>query len=241
MDRGWGFEEADDYEGPSIFGEQDGEAATAAGGDEDLATGADPDGVVTIAVDDDADVVSVRLAGNWQDEAIRRVLAAKVVEAMSAATAQAVARRAQQIDAQAGEPVTAPVRPQAEESPITMEDALRRVHQVSADLAQFEQRLSATVEQAVTAESGGGHVSVSGQGRQIGEVSLDQAWLFRARVSEVESELRDALATFGARSSLGELSQGPRSSAISELLALVADPGAMARRIKQGSGHGHVI
>lgn len=234
MTRHWGFEEADDVDDID-------EHAKAGGADDttDLLTGQDADGVVTVAVDDAVEVVSVRLAGGWTDPAVRRVLGAKVVEAIRVATTHAVAKQAGQIDMRVGglvETRTAPVAsksPEPDERPITKEDATRLLRAVSADLAQFRERLSAISDQVVRVESGGGHVTVSGRHRQVGDVSIDQRWVAQVRASEVESELCDALTEFTARSSLGELSRGPGSSAIDELLALVSDPQAMVRRIRR--------
>jgi hypothetical protein len=110
---------------------------------------------------------------------------------------------------------------------------MRLLEAVSDDLAQFRRRLSTITDRAVTEDSGGGHVTVSGRQGRVTDVSIDQDWLYGTRASEIESELRDALTRFGAASSPGELAQGPRSSAIDELLALVSDPRAMVRRIRQ--------
>jgi hypothetical protein len=77
-------------------------------------------------------------------------------------------------------------------------------------------------------------VTVSGRRQQVGDVSIDQDWLYRTRASGVESELLDALTAFRARSTPGELA--PQSNAISELRSLVSDPQAMVRRIRQRNG-----
>jgi hypothetical protein len=241
MDGGWGFGEGDDPDERdarfSVF-EPDDLPGTGTGDDE--LTGRDADGVVTVAVDDAAEVVSIRLADTWQDDDVRRVLGAKVVEAVIAATAVAVAERAARLDEQSGQPASpwtppaVPGRPD-DDRPITREDALRLLHRVSADLAEFRQRWSAVADRMVSVTSRGGHVTVSGRQRQIGDVSIDQDWLYRARASEVETELCEALRAFAAESSTGGLSRGPDSGAISELLALVADPAATIRRIRRGS------
>jgi len=218
MNRNWGFEEEDDPGDSPV--------------DEELLTGADADGIVTVAVDDAADVRSVRLGDGWQGNEVRRGLGARVVEAMSAATARAMAKQAERID----ELVPAAATPPVEQTPLTTEHVMRLLHEVTRDLSQFQQRLSTVVDESVTVASGGGHVTVSGRRRQVGDVAIDQDWLYGARAPEVESELRDALTSFCARSSLGELAGGPQSGAISELMALVADPGAMVRRIGQRNG-----
>ena len=215
MERSWGFEEAEEVDEP---------AEPAA----EPLNGADAGGVVTVTVDDTAAVVSVRLGDGWQDATVRRGLGARVVDAMTAATARVMAKQAQRT----AEP---PPPVQDQDSPLTTADVMRLMHAVSRDLAQFRERLSAVADETVTATSGGGHVTVSGRRRQVGDVSIDQDWLYGARASEVESELRDALATFTGRSSADELSQGPKSPAISELLALVSDPQTMVHRLRRRS------
>jgi DNA-binding protein YbaB len=215
MERSWGFEEAEEVDQPV-------EPAA------EPLNGADAGGVVTVTVDDTAAVLSVRLGDGWQDATVRRGLGARVVDAMTAATARVMAKQAQRID----EPTP---RLQDQDSPLTTADVMRLMHAVSRDLAQFRERLSAVADETVTATSGGGHVTVSGRRRQVGDVSIDQDWLYGARASEVESELRDALATFASRLPPNELSQGPKSPAISELLALVSDPQTMVHRLRRRS------
>jgi DNA-binding protein YbaB len=219
MERSWGFEEAEDVDEP---------AEPAA--DEPL-SGADAGGVVTVTVDDTAAVVSVLLGDGWQDATVRRGLGARVVEALTAATARVMAKKAERI----GEPAPRVSVSPDQDGPLTTAEVMRLMDAVSRDLAQFRQRLSAVADETVTATSGGGHVTVSGRRRQAGDVSVDQDWLYGARASEVESELRDALTTFAGRSSPGELAQGPKSAAISELLALVSDPQAMVHRLRRRS------
>ena len=219
MERSWGFEEAEDVDEP---------AEPAA---DDVLSGTDAGGVVTVTVDDTAAVVAVRLGDSWQDATVRRGLGARVIEAMTAATAQVMAKQAERI----GEPTARVPASPDQESPLTTAEVMRLMDTVSRDLDQFRQRLSAVADETVTATSGGGHVTVSGRGRQAGDVSIDQDWLYGARVSEVESELRDALTTFAGKSSPGELTQGPKSTAISELLALVSDPRTMVDRLRRRS------
>lgn len=224
MDHRWGFEEADDVD-------ERGEEPAAG----ELLTGADADGVVTVSVDDAANVRSVHLGAGWEDDAVRRGLGVKVVDAMTGATIRAMAKQAERIEPGAAEPAPASAsKPPEQDSPLTTEDVMRLLHEVARDLGQFRQRLSAVVDETVTVASGGGHVTVSGRRQQVGDVSIDQDWLYRTRASEVESELRDALTAFRARSAPGELA--PQSNAISELRSLVSDPQAMVRRIRQRNG-----
>lgn len=233
MNDRWGFEEADDEVEPGSSGP----GASIEDNDESL-TGHDPAGVVTIAVTDAADVISVRLANDWKDTVDPRTLHSHVLDAMNAATMQALAKRAEQVDLDGGQDAgtsspLATSQPPQEERPITKEDAMRLIDAVSADLDQFMRRASMITNQVITAESSGAHVSVSGKQRQVVNLTIDPAWASRVRNSEIESELTDALTSFTAKSSLGDLAQGPRSSAIDELMSLVADPRSMVRRINQ--------
>lgn len=218
MNHSWGFEEAD----------EDDARVDAPVTEEEPLTGADADGIVTVTVDDTAAVRSVRLGDGWQDNAVRRGLGARVVDAMTAATVRAIARNAERAD---DEPAPPPAAAK-QDGPITADHVMRLLHTVSTDLSQFRQRLSAVVDETVTVTSAGGHVTVSGRQGRTGDVSLDQDWLYGARASEVESELREALTAFRAASSPGELAEGPQSSAIGELMSLVSDPDAMVRRIR---------
>lgn len=227
----WGFDGDEDEYDPL---RQD-----AAEPEEELLTGKDSDAVVTVEVTDTADLVSVSISPEWRESTDTRNLGTKVVEAMNNATAAALAKQAESIDLRAAETVGTTAPPTTSQStederPFTMEDASRLLRAVTTDLAQFKKQLSTVRNQTVTVESGGGHVTVSGMRRQVGSVSFDQTWLHSAAESEIESELREGLASFIAKSTPDEeLAQGPQSSAINELRALVADPQALIRRIKQ--------
>jgi DNA-binding protein YbaB len=226
----WGFEEDEE--------EYDPLREPADEPDEELLTGKDSDEVVTIGVTDTADLASVRLDPNWRDKVDPRALGTKVVEAMNAATIAALGKQSESIDvrSQAAGTGAAPATSQSieDERPFSMEDALRLFRAVSTDLAEFKNRLSEVRNQTVTVESGGGHVTVSGMRRQVGSVSLDQTWLHGAAEREIESEVRDALTSFIAKSTPDDaMRQGPQSSAIDELRSLVADPQALIRRIRQ--------
>lgn len=226
----WGFEEDDEVE---VRRSTSAEESTE---DTDILSGQDARGVVTITVTETAAITSVRLAPDWRDNIEPRELGALVVEAANNATARAVAAQAQQVDIRAeveagtdGRPRTS--QPPEEERPITREDAKRLLDAVTADLTQFRQRMSEVVDQTVRVDSAGEHVTVSGRRGQVQDVSLDVSWLFTARESEIESEVREALTRFADRSTPGDLAEGPQSSAINELMALVSDPRAMVRRI----------
>lgn len=70
---------------------------------------------------------------------------------------------------------------------------------------------------------------VTGVGRQVRAVEMDPNWAWRVRDAEIVSELTDALKAFSARAPRAE--DLPRSSAIDELTALVADPARTLRRL----------
>lgn len=232
MNDRWGFEEDDE---PVVRTPP--EPAANAAADDDI-KGTDPDGVVTIAVTDAADVVSVKLKAGWRSLVSPRALHNSVLIAMNAATMLAVAKQAERIDMTGGEPPGTGAPPPTSEAhpderPITKEDAMRLLDAVTADLDQYMRQVSAVADKVVATESGGGHVRVGGQHRQVTEVTIDANWASGAPDGEIESELRDVLIRFTADSSVGDLAQGPQSSAISELMNLVANPQQMVRRINQ--------
>lgn len=208
----WGFEEADDWEVQESQPQQVAEALV----------GQDADGLATVTVTPTADVVSVRLAGDWRQS---RGLSAAVVSAANAATMRALAWQVENPP-----PASAPVGT-PDETPISAADALRLVDAVSADLAAFASRTAEIIDRPVVAESRGGHVRGSARGGQVVELTIDPGWTSAVRVSEVESELLDALKTLRVRSVPAELTGGPKSDAITELTALLADPNALLRRV----------
>lgn len=231
MNTRWGFEQDDEWDDANHD-----ESTTET--DETL-TGQDLDEIVTVGVNDVAEVVSVRLAGDWKSSVDPRGLHANVLAAMNAATMQALSKQLNEVDmtgASAGTgspPVTSQHDERPEETPITPEYAMRLVEAASADLERYLTQAVAIADASVTTTSAGGHVSVSGRQRRVFEVSIDANWATGARHTEIESELRDALTGFSARSSLGDIAEGPRSSAITELTALTSDPEALVRRIKR--------
>jgi len=77
--------------------------------------------------------------------------------------------------------------------------------------------------------SRGGHVRISGVGRQLRQIAIDPTWVWRVRDAEIVSELTEALKAFNARAPRAE--NIPRSSAVDELTALVADPTRTLRRL----------
>ncbi|MGH3451769.1 MAG: hypothetical protein ACRDQW_13790 [Haloechinothrix sp.] len=229
----WGFEEDDEWD------DQNGDESTAVT-DEPL-TGQDRDHIVTVAVNDAAEVVWVSLARDWKSSVDPRGLHTNVLAAMNAATMHALAKQVEQID-MTGQPPVGTGTPSAtsdhreelgDNTPITKEDAIRLVDAASADLERYLAQASAIIDVSVTTTSAGGHVSVSGRQRQVLDVSIDASWAGSVRYSEIESELLDALTSFSTQSSLGELAQGPQSSAITELMTLASDPQALVRRIRQ--------
>lgn len=108
---------------------------------------------------------------------------------------------------------------------------IRLLDAVWADLDRFGEQLAERVERTVSVESSGGHVRGSAQRGQVLDMWVDPAWAAAARSSEIELELTEVLQQLGEQSTPGELAQGPRSRAIDELHALVADPHLRMRRV----------
>lgn len=234
----WGFEEDDEWDVVD-------ESAEPVSDGDDFLRGTDPDGIVTVAVTENAEVRSVMLTPDWKSAVDPRGLHSHVVAAMNAATMQALARQVERAGlSDSSSPGTgAPPATSdrlTEETPITKEDAMRLVDAATADLERFMSRASTIADAVISIESAGGHVMVSGRQRQVREVTIDADWAGRVRPTEIEAELLDVLRRFGAESDLGELAQGPRSPAITELQNLAADPHALVRRITrahQGGGN----
>lgn len=225
------------------WGYEDDELADRTPGDDadepgELVVGRDSDGIVTIALTEASEVVSVKLKSGWRSAVDPRALHSNVLTAMRAAAAEATVRQAQQISQSVsgpsgtGSPPDAS-EPHADERPITREDAMRLLDAVKQDLDAFTSQLSSVAGRLVTVESGGGHVQASGQRQQLAALEIDAPWAKVVPDAEIESELRDALASFMDKSSIGELAQGPQSPAISELMDLVANPRQTIRRIRQ--------
>jgi hypothetical protein len=208
----WGFEEADDWE--PVIPEPEREA--------DVLVGTDADDLAAVTVTPTADVVSVRLGGAWRQS---RGLSAAVVTAANAATMRAVAWQVEH------PPTERALAGTPDETPITAAEALRLIDAVSADVATFTQRVAEIIDRPVVAESAGGHVRASARAGQVVDLAVDPGWTAGARVSEVESELLDALRALRTRCAPGELANGPESEAITTLTALLADPNAMLRRV----------
>jgi|GEM_PF-2738357 len=232
MNGRWGFDEADD-EFETLEAAEDTDASP------ELVTGQDAAGIVTIWVTYSAEVVSVGLVREWRSSVEPQDLHSSVAQAMNAATATVCAKQAEQFDMTGDElggtgPGQVASNQSENEIPLTSDYVMQLLSAVSADVGQFVRQASAITAQSVTVESsGGGHVSISGARRQVSDVSLDTRWLSSARHSAIEAELSDALTGFTGRFSLGELAQGPRSPAISELMSLISDPEATISRIKQ--------
>lgn len=234
MDRRWGFDEADDDE----FDDLNSAPVEPHVAPEELLTGADTDGIVEVSATDAGEFVSVGLAEEWRSSIEPRTLNEHVLAAANNATMRALGKQAENAEfgsvedagTDAGDEAS---NPSEDEPPITKDYAMRLLSKVSVDVDRFMGQVSEAANRVVSTESGGHHVVVSGVSRQLTEVWVDPEWANRARRSEIESELQDALAGFSAQSSLGELTQGPRSEAIDELMALVSNPGEMVRRIRQ--------
>lgn len=231
----WGFEEDDEWDVVNAPVEAGSEG-------EDLLRGMDSDEVVTVAVTENLNVRSVVLAPDWRSATDPRDLHSHVLAAMNAATMHVLARQVERVGSGSFSPVTgappATSDQSTEETPITKEDAMRLVDAATSDLERFMSTVSAIADTVISVESAGGHVTVSGRKRQLREVTIEADWAARVRPTEIEAELLDVLHRFGAESDLGELARGPRSSAISELQSLAADPRALVRRIARAHRRG---
>ncbi|GAB3451682.1 hypothetical protein [Actinophytocola sediminis] len=213
----WGFE-LDDREDD----EPDARAAATGRAAAEELTGQDRDQVVTVTVTDLADVVSVALAAGWKAKVDPRSLERHVTEAVTAATARALAARVE------SPAPPAPSTRTAEHGPLTRADLRRLIDAATADTRQLA-RHTARVTQEVTQSSRGRHVRVTGVGRQVRSVAMDSHWAWRVPDGEIVSELTDALRAFGARAP--RAGDRPRGSALDELTALVADPARTLRRL----------
>ncbi|MFJ6676412.1 hypothetical protein ACIQMJ_35370 [Actinosynnema sp. NPDC091369] len=194
----------------------------------DVLRGSDSGGVVTVTVDDSADVLSVALAAQWKQAVDPRALGSAVTSAMNAATMQALAKQVER--PVTGAPPASPVPPQ-DGSRITLAEATRLMDAVTADLERFKRQVAEVVERPVTAESRGGHVRGTAHGGQVLDIAVDPAWAHTARISELEQELLEVLRALRVRSAPADLAQGPQSPAIAELTALVSDPNTLLRRV----------
>ncbi|QUH01355.1 hypothetical protein HUO13_11565 [Saccharopolyspora erythraea] len=188
--------------------------------------GQDSAGAVAVRVTGSGAVTSVALADDWKQSVAPHELGAAVLAAMTAATVQAMAETVPAAGAQ-----PASTRPPADTSPLSRQDVLRLLDEVSADLAEFTRRISATSNQPVSLESAGGHVSGTAKRGQVLEISVDPDWAGAARDSEIEAELTELLAGLVERSVPADATAGPRSRAIEELQSLAADPHTLLRRL----------
>ncbi|WP_372672107.1 hypothetical protein [Amycolatopsis kentuckyensis] len=198
--------------------------------------GRDEDSVVTVTVSPGGEVRQVRLAEDWKSKVDPRGLHSSVLTAANAATIDALAQRAREVQEN---PLPRPPA-DADETPLTAQDVLRLEDAVRAELEQFSTRMSAAGTGVVTAESSGGHVSGSARsGRYLG-LDLDATWASIARNAEVESELLDVLRTLHRRSAPSDFAPQPQSPAYTELMGLLADPARLLRRVGLTPPTGHL-
>ncbi|HEX7662626.1 MAG TPA: hypothetical protein VF444_24435 [Pseudonocardiaceae bacterium] len=212
----------------------------------DSIPGTDPDEIVTVRVNPEAQFVSVRLVERWKDKVSPEALAGAVRAAANAAIMAALARRVEETqDAgeRKAEPAAAPRRAsdtgtgtQGTVDPMTnARRLLSLLDTVSAQVDRFEQQLSTIANVKATADSGGRHVRAGIEGGQVIEVTVDTRWAERVRYSEVESELLDALRQAQRRADPGDLTRGPQSTEISELMNLVNNPQELLRQLGLGN------
>ncbi|MEV7548031.1 YbaB/EbfC family nucleoid-associated protein [Amycolatopsis sp. NPDC089917] len=201
--------------------------------EEDRISGRDPDGVVTVVVSPEADVLAVLLSPEWKQSVDPRGLHSAVTAAANAATIAALGR---QMDDVARNPPPMPTfgatsASNADESPLGTQDMLRLVEAATAELAQFTERAVAVVDRRVTAESRGGHVHGTVTNGQVVAVEIDPSWVARVRTGEIESEILDVLRQLRKAGVPPGLADGPQGPAIAEIMGLLFDPHRMARRV----------
>lgn len=217
----FGFEEDDEGDRPPRQAPQEQPTQP------DLLTGQDPNGVVTVVVNDAAEVQSVAIAARWRQSVDPRALGSAVAQAANAATVQALAKQAER----PVEPPSLQPPPPPSTERITPEQALRLMNAVSADLDRYAQRTAEVVDRPTTAESRGGHVRGTAHRGQVLGIEADPAWTHTARVTEVQQEFLEVLRTLHARTVPVDIARGPQSPAITELTALLSDPNALLRRV----------
>jgi DNA-binding protein YbaB len=224
-DERWGFEEDDGYEDAPD---------RPAGADVDQVEGTDEEQVVTVVADLAGQALAVRLAPAWAEHGPTS-LPQRVITAANAATTAALARQLETPAEPEPEPPAAVDGTGPAGDPFAaINDVLRLMDEVSADLDSFQRRLAAATTGVTSADSRGRHVTVGIRDGQVIDVSVDPRWAAAVRTSEVESELLDALQRAQRMASPGELAQGPRSAAITELNNLVRNPQAMLRQLGLG-------
>lgn len=233
-DQRWGFEEDDEYE---VMRGEPGPRRTE--GDVDQVEGTDEDRIVTVVADLAGGISAVRVAPMWAEHGPTS-LPQRVTTAANAAVLAALARQAENgppVPETAETPVEdvavagAPTGEPAGDPFAAINDVLRLMDEVSADLDSFQRQLASATAGVTSADSHGRHVTASSRDGQIIDVTIDGRWAAAARPSELESELLDALQRVQRLASPGELAQGPRSAAITELNQLVANPQAMLRQL----------
>lgn len=235
-DRRWGFDGLDDSEYEEITRRRPARepVETAA-----TVSGQDADGVVTVHVTPDGELVSVRVAADWRKFVDPRALGSSVLAAANNATLQALAT---QLDRAAQQP-PAPqqTQPAPDGPPLSRADVNRLLDAVTVELERFLRQASEITDHPVSAQSAGRHLSGTAHRGQVLEVSVEAGWASRSRTSEIEGELVDLLGQLRRRSTPGELAKGPQSSAITELAELTRDPATMLRRIGLTPGNSRHI
>ncbi|MGO1049726.1 hypothetical protein [Crossiella sp. CA198] len=226
-DQRWGFEDADDWEPTPKAGRVPEPEAT----EPDGITGQDADRVVTVAVGELGEVLSVRLAADWRRSVDPRSLQGSVLSAANNATMQALAKQVDEVRQTDVPAWPSPTRP-PETTPLTADAAFRLMDAVDAELATLTDRLASVQNQRTEVASAGGHVRGTAMNGQVSTLTVDPYWADSARNPEIEGELIEVLRELRRRSTPDpELTKWPTSPAITELTALVSDPTLLLRRL----------
>jgi DNA-binding protein YbaB len=228
-DQRWGFEDADDWEYEQLSSKQSpGHVEEPA----ETLVGQDPDGLVTVVVSREGEVVEVRLSPGWRRSVDPRGLHSNVLSAANTATMRALAYNVERIEIDStavGE--RAEPGPDADQSPLSRQQVQRLLEAVSMELDDFTARLSTVADHPVQVQSAGGHVQGSAQRGQVLWLDIETAWAGQARHTEIEHELVEVLRGLHNSSTSRALAAGPTGSAISELMELAADPRRLMRRL----------
>lgn len=224
--RRWGFEDADDEEYEAGRKATPPPASSSPGDDTDACVGADASGAVSVIVEFDGRVRSVRLAEQWRERIDQRALDAAVLSAANNATMQALAHELEaRGDLTAAPP---PAVGKVDETPFSSADAIRLFDAVNAELTTFTGTLDQTVTTPVQAESRGGNVRGTAQSGRIVRLEIDDRWAHAAPNREMEGELAEVLRALHDRSTPAPQPTGP---AIAELQALASDPARLLRKV----------
>jgi DNA-binding protein YbaB len=181
--------------------------------------GRDPTETVLVTIDGSGTVTDVAMEPVWWDRIDPRRLGNAVLEAIAAASR---ARVLQWMDAKVEAHDRAAHKPgEPPSGPFEINPPASMISHVLTLLDKAAKAGDLPPPPAVTAESDGGHVTVTLHGKQVVDIEMEPDWLGMANHLEAASELRSALGAayaMAAEQPVEEL--GPAA----ELRALTANP-----------------